>query len=450
LDSDSFFYNAADIFQGISVQTPSISAIVAIVLAGLLLFVSGFASASEIAFFSLSPSDLNAIAEGKHPSDRKITNLLSDTERLLATILITNNFVNVTIIMLCNYFFMSVFLFHSPIAEFLMLTVALTFLLLLFGEIMPKIYSAQRTLGFCRFAAPGILAFRAVFYPLASLLVRSTSFLNKHVTRKNHNISVDELSHALELTDKSELSEENNILEGIIRFGGETAKEVMTSRLDVVDLDIHTSFKEVLNCIVENVYSRIPVYAGTKDNIKGILYIKDLLPHLNKGDNFRWQSLIRPAYFVPETKKIDDLLRDFQTNKIHIAIVVDEFGGTSGIVTMEDIIEEIVGEIRDEYDEEEYNYSMLNEHTWVFEGKILLTDFYKITKIDEGTFDEVAGDADTLAGLLLELKGEFPALHEKVVYGCYEFEVLEMDNRRILKLKFVINSLPVDAVKEEN
>lgn len=440
----------ADIFQGISVQAPSVSAIVAIVLAGLLLFVSGFASASEIAFFSLSPSDLNIIAEGKHPSDRKITNLLSDTERLLATILITNNFVNVTIIMLCNYFFMSVFLFHSAIAEFLVLTVALTFLLLLFGEIMPKIYSAQRTLGFCRFAAPGILAFRAIFYPLASLLVRSTSFLNKHVTRKNHNISVDELSHALELTDKSELSEENNILEGIIRFGGETAKEVMTSRLDVVDLDIHTPFKEVLNCIVENVYSRIPVYADTKDNIKGILYIKDLLPHLNKGDNFRWQSLIRPAYFVPETKMIDDLLRDFQTNKIHIAIVVDEFGGTSGIVTMEDIIEEIVGEIRDEYDEEEYNYSMLNEHTWVFEGKTLLTDFYKITKIDEEVFDEVTGDADTLAGLLLELKGEFPALHEKVVYGRYEFEVLEMDNRRILKLKFVVNPLSIDTVKKES
>lgn len=440
----------ADIFQGISVQAPSVSAIVAIVLAGLLLFVSGFASASEIAFFSLSPSDLNIIAEGKYPSDRKITNLLSDTERLLATILITNNFVNVTIIMLCNYFFMSVFLFHSAIAEFLVLTIALTFLLLLFGEIMPKIYSAQRTLGFCRFAAPGILAFRAIFYPLASLLVRSTSFLNKHVTRKNHNISVDELSHALELTDKSELSEENNILEGIIRFGGETAKEVMTSRLDVVDLDIHTPFKEVLNCIVENVYSRIPVYADTKDNIKGILYIKDLLPHLNKGDNFRWQSLIRPAYFVPETKMIDDLLRDFQTNKIHIAIVVDEFGGTSGIVTMEDIIEEIVGEIRDEYDEEEYNYSMLNEHTWVFEGKTLLTDFYKITKIDEEAFDEVAGDADTLAGLLLELKGEFPALHEKVVYGRYEFEVLEMDNRRILKLKFVINPLSIDTVKKES
>ena len=250
---------------------------------------------------------------------------------------------------------------------------------------------------------------------------------------------LDELSHALELTDKAELSEENNILEGIIRFGGETAKEVMTSRLDVVDLEIRTPFKDVLKCIVENAYSRIPVYAETRDNIKGVLYIKDLLPHLNKGDNFRWQSLIRPAYFVPETKMIDDLLRDFQANKIHIAIVVDEFGGTSGIVTMEDIIEEIVGEIRDEYDDEERTYAVLNDHTWVFEAKTQLTDFYKITKIDEETFDEVAGDADTLAGLLLELKGEFPVLHEKVAYDCYEFEVLEMDNRRILKVKFTVN-----------
>ena len=439
MDPDAYLCQLADIFNGITVHAPSISAIIAIVLAGVLLLASGFASASEIAFFSLSPSDLSAIEEGKHPSDEKIRNLLDDTERLLATILITNNFVNVTIIMLCNFFFMNVFLFHSAIAEFLILTVVLTFLLLLFGEIMPKIYSAQKTLAFCRFAAPGIMACRSVFYPLSSLLVRSTSFLNKHFVRKNHNISVDELSHALELTDKAELSEENNILEGIIRFGGETAKEVMTSRLDVVDLEIRTPFKDVLKCIVENAYSRIPVYAETRDNIKGVLYIKDLLPHLNKGDNFRWQSLIRPAYFVPETKMIDDLLRDFQANKIHIAIVVDEFGGTSGIVTMEDIIEEIVGEIRDEYDDEERTYAVLNDHTWVFEAKTQLTDFYKITKIDEETFDEVAGDADTLAGLLLELKGEFPVLHEKVVYDCYEFEVLEMDNRRILKVKFTVN-----------
>lgn len=448
MDPDAYLCQLANVFNGISVHSPTISAIIAIVLAGLLLLVSGFTSASEIAFFSLSPSDLNAIDEKKHPSDEKIRKLLDDTERLLATILITNNFVNVTIIMLCNFFFMSVFEFHSPIAEFLILTVILTFLLLLFGEIMPKIYSAQKTLAFCRFSAPGIWMFRSLFYPVASMLVRSTSFLNKHFARKNHNISVDELSHALELTDKAELKEENNILEGIIRFGGETAKEVMTSRLDVVDLDIRTPFKDVLQCIIENAYSRIPIYSENRDNIKGILYIKDLLPHLNKVD-FRWQSLIRPAYFVPETKMIDDLLRDFQANKIHIAIVVDEFGGTSGIVTMEDIIEEIVGEIHDEYDDEERTYAVLNDHTWVFEAKTQLTDFYKITKVDEEVFDEVAGDSDTLAGLLLELKGEFPALHEKVTYDHYEFEVLEMDNRRILKVKFTINTLPSDSDKKD-
>lgn len=438
MDPDAYLCQLADIFSSISVTTPSLSALICIILAGVLLLVSGFASASEIAFFSLSPADLSAIAERKHPSDEKIDRLLEDTERLLATILITNNFVNVTIIMLCNVFFMDVFQFHSPIAEFLVLTVALTFLLLLFGEIMPKIFSAQNTLRFCRLAAPGITMFHSLFYPVASVLVHSTSFLNKHFTRKNHNISVDELSQALELTDKTELKEESNILEGIIRFGGETAKEVMTSRLDVVDLDIRTPFKEVIKCVVENVYSRIPVYAETRDNIKGVLYIKDLLPHLNKGENFRWQSLIRPAYFVPETKMIDDLLRDFQANKIHIAIVVDEFGGTSGIVTMEDIIEEIVGEIHDEYDDEERTYSVINDHTWVFEAKTQLTDFYKITRLDPEEFDAVTGDADTVAGLLLELKGEFPTLHEKVVYQNYEFEVLEMDNRRILKVKFMI------------
>ena len=444
MDPDDYLCQLADIFNGITVNPPSFSAIVAIVLAGVLLLASGFASASEIAFFSLSPSDLNEINERNHPSDEKISSLLGDSESLLATVLITNNFVNVTIIMLCNFFFMNVFVFHSALAEFLILTVILTFLLLLFGEIMPKIYSAQKTLVFCRFAAPGIYVLRKVFRPVSALLVRSTTFLNKRFTRKNHNISVDELSQALELTDKAELTEENNILEGIIRFGGETAKEVMTSRLDVVDLDIRTSFKDVMKCIVENAYSRIPIYSGSRDNIKGVLYIKDLLPHVNKGDTFRWQSLIRPAYFVPETKMIDDLLRDFQANKIHIAIVVDEFGGTSGIVTMEDIIEEIVGEIHDEYDDEERTYVVLNDHTWIFEAKTQLTDFYKITKLDEDDFERMAGDADTLAGLLLEIKGEFPALHEKVSYLNYDFEVLEMDNRRILRVKFTINEPPSD------
>ncbi|KAA6334894.1 hypothetical protein EZS27_016838 [termite gut metagenome] len=412
---------------------------IAAILAVLLLLVSGFASASEIAFFSLSPSDLNNIRERQHLSDDKIKYLLDDSGRLLATILITNNFVNVAIVMLCNFFFMSIFEFHSFIAEFLILIVVLTFLLLLFGEIMPKIYSAQRALAFCRMAAPAICIFGKIFYPLSSLLVNSFTFFNKRFVRKKYNISVNELSQAFDLTDKEQLVEEKNILQGIIRFGGETAKEIMTSRLDMVDLDVNTSLYEVMQCIVENTYSRIPVYSNSRDNIKGILYIKDLLPHLNVQDDFSWQSLVRSAYFVPETKMIDDLLRDFQENKIHIAIVIDEFGGTSGIVTMEDIIEEIVGEIQDEYDEEERTYTVIDEHTWVFEAKTQLTDFYRVTKIDENYFDKIAGDADTLAGLLLEIKGEFPVLNEKVVYNNSEFEILAMNNRRILKIKFTIS-----------
>ena len=427
-------------FDGVTVTTPTIGAIIAIVLAVILLYASGFVSASEIAFFSLSPGDLSEIEEGQTSSDRRISALLDDSEHLLATILISNNFVNVTIIMLCNYFFASTIHWgNSVILEFLVITVILTFLLLLFGEIMPKIYSAQHTLKFCRKAAPVIFFLKTLFSPLSALLVRSSFLINKCVAKKNYNISVDELSQALELTDKNEISEESNILEGIIRFGGETAKEVMTPRLDMVDLEINTPYAEVLKCIVDNAYSRIPVYAESRDNIKGILYIKDLLPHLNKMDNFRWQTLIRPAYFVPETKMIDDLLRDFQANKIHIAIVVDEFGGTSGIVTMEDIIEEIVGEINDEYDDEERTYVKLNDRTYIFEAKTLLSDFYKIMKIDSNIFERVEGDADTLAGLLLEIKGEFPVLHEHLDYENYHFEVLEMNTRRILKVKVIVD-----------
>ena len=440
MDPDSFLCRLADLFDGVSVNTPSLEAIITISLAVLLLFASGFVSASEIAFFSLSPGDLSKIKEEDHSSDKRIKELLADSERLLATILISNNFVNVTIIMLCNFFFAEVVDFGgSVIVEFLVITVILTFLLLLFGEIMPKIYSAQHTLKFTRFAAPVLYILRKVFSPLSGLLVKSSFLVNKCVSKKNYNISVDDLSQALELTDKDEISEESNILEGIIRFGGETAVEIMTPRLDMVDLDIHTPFSEVLKCVVDNAYSRIPVYEGSRDNIKGILYIKDLLPHLGKGDNFRWQTLVRAAYFVPETKMIDDLLRDFQANKIHIAIVVDEFGGTSGIVTMEDIIEEIVGEINDEYDEEERSYVKLNDHTYVFEAKTLLSDFYKITKTDNDVFEEVEGEADTLAGLLLEIKGEFPVLHEKLDYKEFHFEVLEMDARRILKIKVMID-----------
>ncbi|KAA6339698.1 Magnesium and cobalt efflux protein CorC [termite gut metagenome] len=438
MDSDDYLCRMADLLNGISVTFPPFEAFITLIFACLLLLVSGFSSASEIAFFSLSPFDLNDIREGNHSSDHKIKKLLDDSERLLATILITNNFANVAIVMLCDFFFMSVFAFYSPVAEFVILTIVLTFMLLLWGEVMPKMFSSQHSLAFCRMAAPGIGMLQKIFYPLSSLLVYSTGFLNRHITRKGYRISVDQLSQAFELTDKKELTEESNILQGIIRFGGETVKEVMTSRLDMVDLNIDTPLKEVVQCIVENAYSRIPVFSGSQDNIKGILYIKDLLPYLNEGDNFHWQSLIRPAYFVPETKMIDELLREFQTNKIHIAIVIDEFGGTSGMVTMEDIIEEIVGEIQDEYDDEERTYTMIDKNTWIFEAKTLLTDFYKVTQIDENSFHKIAGDADTLAGLLLEIKGEFPILNEKVVYNKCEFEVLAMDNRRILKVKLTL------------
>lgn len=431
-------------------MSPTVGAMIALILAILLLYASGFVSASEIAFFSLSPSDLSKIEENEHPSDSRIKALLDDSERLLATILISNNFVNVTIIMLCNFFFASVIDFgDAKLLEFLLITVVLTFLLLLFGEIMPKIYSAQNTLKFCRKAAPVISVLLSVFKPVSNLLVHSTFLINK-LTRKRKvpNLSVDDLSQALELTDKNEISEESNMLKGIIRFGEETAEEVMTSRLDIVDLEINTPFPDVIKCIVDNAYSRIPVYEESRDNIKGILYIKDLLPYLDKGADFKWQNLIRPAYFVPETKMIDDLLRDFQANKIHIAIVVDEFGGTSGIVTMEDIIEEIVGEINDEYDEEERTYVKISENVYIFEGKTLLSDFYKLAEIDPDDFESVAGDADTLAGLLLELKGEFPVLHEVINFNRYRFEILEMDARRIVKVKVTVGKKP-EKEKEE-
>jgi gliding motility-associated protein GldE len=304
---------------------------------------------------------------------------------------------------------------------------------------MPKIYTRQQPLRFCRTVAGGILFCRKLFWPLETILMKSGILAGKVLQKENHVLSVDDLEQALELTDKEDIKDEQRMLEGIVRFGDETAKEIMTSRQDVIDLDFKSSFTDVLKCIIENNYSRIPVYQDTIDNVRGILYIKDLLPHLRKPATFRWQSLIRPPYFVPETKKIDDLLREFQENKVHIAIVVDEFGGTSGIVTLEDILEEIVGEINDEYDEDEKSYVRINSNTFVFEGKTLLSDFYKILKLDDEIFAEVEGDADSLAGLLLEIKGDFPELHEKIDYQNFTFEIMELEERRISKVKVVVH-----------
>ena len=394
----------------------------------------------SIAFFSLSPTDLNKLEESNEKCDKQILELRNDSERTLATILITNNLVNVTIIMLCNYFLAHVIHFGNAVwLQFLTITVLLTFLLLLFGEIIPKVYCKQHALSVCRSFAGSIMVLRRLFRPLSNILIRSGVLAEKVVQTENHVLSVDDLEQALELTDKTDLKEEQNMLEGIVRFGDETAKEIMTSRQDVVDLDFRSTFAEVLQCIVENNYSRIPVYQNSIDNVRGILYIKDLLPHLGKPATFRWQSLIRPPYFVPETKKIDDLLREFQANKVHIAIVVDEFGGTSGLVTLEDILEEIVGEINDEYDEEEKNFVRINANTYIFEGKTLLSDFYKVMTLDDDTFEDIEGDADTLAGLMLELKGDFPAVHEKLEYNNFTFEILELDERRISKVKVVLH-----------
>lgn len=423
-----------------------------VALAGLLaiflLFVSGFASGSEIAFFSLSPNDVNELDSERNPSDHSIQMLREDSERTLATILITNNFVNVTIIMLCNYFFHALLDFKVAWFEFVCITVILTFLLLLFGEIMPKVFSRQNPLQFCRSVVNGILFFRKLFWPLENILLRSGNIAEKVVQKESRQLSVDDLEQALELTDKEGIKNEQSMLQGIIRFGDETAKEVMTSRQDIIDLEIRSSYKEVLQCIVDNNYSRIPVYQDNDDNIRGVLYIKDLLPHLSKPDTFRWQSLIRPPYFVPETKKIDDLLREFQRNKVHIAIVVDEFGGTSGLVTMEDILEEIVGEINDEYDEEEKTYTKLSYNTYIFEGKTLLSDFCKILNVSDDEFVDVEGDADSLAGLILEIKGDFPSIHEKIEYKNYAFEIYGIDERRISRVKVTVRPVRKQADKE--
>ncbi len=425
--------------ESITFSAPSLGAIIAFVLSALMLMCSGFVSASEIAFFSLPATDLSKLEEQKHKADAKVMALRESSERLLATILICNNLVNVGIVTLLNFAILQCVDFGvAKWLEFLVLTVVLTFLLLLFGEIIPKIYSKQNTLKFCRKAASTFIFLNRICHPLSSILIKSKGLTTRIIHTEQQSLTVDDLERAMELTDKKDIAEESSMLEGIIRFGGEMAREVMTSRVDFVDLDIRTPFPEVLKCIVENNYSRIPVYQGSQDNIKGVLYIKDLLPHLNKPANFRWQSLIRPPYFVPETKMIDDLLRDFQANKVHIAIVVDEFGGTSGLVTMEDIIEEIVGEIQDETDDEEKAFTRLNQNTYLFEAKTPLVDFIRLMKLDEDCFSEVEGEADTLAGLLLELKGDFPTLHEKFTYRNFTFEVVEMDDRRILKVKIIV------------
>jgi len=430
------FYSTLD---AISVNSITLPAIFSLILSIVLLICSAIISASEVAFFSLSPQIVNELEDSNIKGDTQILRLLKIPQRLLATILIGNNFVNVSVILTITYFTNIILDFaRVPILGFIFQTIIITFVLLLFGEIIPKIYGAQYPKKVALHTVPFLSFLEKILGPFVSVLVNSTSIVNSKLAKHNRsNISMDELSHALELTSNSK-DEDTDILEGIIKFGNIQVVDIMTSRVDIVDLDIKMNYKQLLDLIIKSGYSRIPVYSGTRDNIKGLLYGKDLLPHLDKPANFRWQSLVRQAYYVPETKKIDDLLNEFQENKVHLAIVVDEYGGTSGLVTLEDILEEIVGDITDEYDDVEVLFTKIDNHTFVFEAKILLNDFFKIAEIEEEDFVKLTNEVETLAGLILELKGEFPLKGERIGYDRYVFEILAADNRRIKKVKLYI------------
>jgi gliding motility-associated protein GldE len=404
----------------------------------ILIFCSAMISGSEVAYFSLSPAERKQLENDNSRRSAKVLELLSTPERLLGTILITNNFINVGIVILSAFLMNRMIDFgSSKTLQFLIQVVVATLILLLFGEILPKLYANLYSSRFSLSMAYPLKFFQRVFYPISSILIFSTSVVNKRLAKKRQNISMDDLSEALELT-ADDISEEKTILEGIIKFGNIDVREIMKSRIDVVAAEINSKLDELIETAIDSGYSRIPIYQQDFDHVKGILYVKDLLPHLQKSKNFKWQTLIRPPYYVPENKKIDDLLHEFQTKKMHMAIVVDEYGGTSGIVTLEDIIEEIVGEITDESDDDVLFVEKINDTEFLFDGKILLNDLYKILELDEAIFEQVRGDADTLAGLILELKGDFPEKNEKTSYRNYQFIIEEVDERRIRKIRMKI------------
>lgn len=412
------------------------SQIIALSIAAIGLLVSGFISGSEISFFSLTSSQLEELEDT--PKGESINKLLKDPERLLATILIANNAVNVTIVILCNFALGPIFSSMPAVVSFILQTVILTFLILLFGEILPKLYANSYNLKWAKFAVSGITLFTKIFKPLSSLLMCSSVIVNRVVTKKAQNISTDELSQALEITDVA-ADEEKEMLEGILKFGDKTVEEIMTPRVDITDIDIDSTFDEVMEIVISSGYSRLPVFEETQDNIKGVLYSRDLLPYIGKNiEDFNWKSLIRQPYFVPESRMIDDLLEDFRKLKIHLAIVVDEFGGTQGIVTLEDVLEEIVGDINDEYDEEEINYQRLPDDTYIFEGKTLLSDFFKVTELDEEDYADITEGAESLAGMLLNLKGDFPKKKEPLVYGRCRFLILDISHHRITSVRVKI------------
>ena len=420
----------------ISFNAPSPGSIVAMIVSVLGLFLSAFNSGSEIAFFSLTKEQIAGITSDSQRD--RISSLLSKPEKLLATILIGNNLVNVMIVVTMFYGLQNVLKIDNSIVEFLVQTVFLTFLILLFGEVIPKLYATNHNVRFAQMVSAPLNAMVKLFTPISAIMVKGTGIVGKVVTKQADEISTDDLSRALEASDvKNE--DEKELLEGILSFGNKTVSEIMRPRIDVVDIDIDSTFDEVVKKVIDTGYSRMPVYDETPDNIKGILYAKDLLPYIGKrGDDWRWQSLMRTAYFVPETRMIDDLLEDFRKKKMHMAVIVDEYGCTQGIATLEDVLEEIVGDIDDEYDTEEKFYTRLNQNTYTFDGKTQIADFCRVLDIDEDSLDEHGQDAETLAGLLLDLKGDFLKEQEVITYGRFTFTVLKVVKYRIAKVKVTI------------
>lgn len=423
------------------------------VLAGLLaifalLSVSSVIAAAEVGFFSLVPAQIELLKNTYTPSSQRVIQLLEKPKKLLATIVVAHNLVNVGVIVLSETIFHEVFDFSAePLLGFIIQVVIVTFLILLIGEVIPKIYSTQNALKTANRLVYPLVFTQKLLWPLSSVLIYFTSLIESRIKLKGHNISVDDLSHALELTSNEHTPEqEQKILKGIVEFGNTEVRQIMKARMDVVAFDVHLDFKALIAKIVESGFSRVPVYSDSLDNILGILYIKDLLAHLDEPVDFDWKTLIRPALFVPENKKIDDLMKEFQAKKNHLAVVVDEYGGTFGIVTLEDIIEEVVGDIKDEFDEDELTYSKLDDLNYVFEGKILLNDLYRVLDIDADEFEDVKGESDTLAGFILELSGKIPHKFEKIKHRDFVFEIESVDKRRIKRVKI---TLPARAKKSE-
>jgi gliding motility-associated protein GldE len=409
----------------------------------LLLLASALVSGSEVAFFSLSPEEINEAGKSDKLGSSLVPKLSNEPKKLLATILILNNFINVAIVTLSTVFTWNLLGLEGN-AEGLVvatLTVIITVLIVFVGEVIPKVYANQNRITFAAFAAPLLNLSITLFRPLSWLLINMGDLIERRVKTKGYDISVDELTHALELTDdSSSTDEEKEILKGIVNFGTLTVRQIMTSRIDITAVDLEIDFHELMDRVNKTGFSRLPVYSETIDKIEGILYIKDFLPYIEEDEHFAWQKLIRPPYFVPENKRVDKLLSDFQQKRVHMAIVVDEYGGTQGLITMEDIIEEIVGEIDDEFDDETIFHQRIDANTFVFEGKVSLNDFCKVIQEDQEIFDEVKGESESLGGLLLELLGRIPGAGEKVKFENFVFTVIAVDNKRIKRVKVFVDS----------